>query len=289
MATGGTCPSEGPASSLLLPLLVHSGPGANAAIALTFHSFLHFFLPPSLPPSFPPSVPSFLLFLLYFFPPFFFPPVRATDFQLKKRQTLRGVSTGFVGLSFGTEHPERPVDVSVGSWMRERGKPWQKKVANLKRRILPPFCSLSLQCSLNMICQIPFPHVGMVGSESQEKRNSLIWAFSIIPQFYSHFAYKFRVKQNSIWCSIWSGLHLRHSQHLKLAKDLSQGLGIQGKVGAGPCSQGYPSHTGQEVWGCHQTETFPKASVFRTEKLQLFMPYFYKHFFNCSSELLVPK
>lgn len=137
MATGGTCPCQGPASSLLLPLFVHSGPGENAVIVLTFHSFLHFFLTfsllssplfhsslsPSLPPSFPPSVSSFLLFLLYFFPPFFLPPVGATDFQLKKRRTLRGVSTRFVGPSFGTEHPERPVGVSVGSWMRERGKP----------------------------------------------------------------------------------------------------------------------------------------------------------------------
>ena len=126
----------------------------------------------------------------------------------------------------------------------------------------------------------------VVGSESQEKRNSLIWAFSIRPHSFTHILHTSSDSSKILfWCSIWNDLHLRHSQHLKLARDLSQGLGIQGKVGAGPCSQGCLSHTGQEVPGCHQTETFPKTSVFRTEKLQLFMPYFYMnvvHFFHFS-------
>lgn len=50
--------AQGPSSLLTLALFVHSGPGENAIMLLTF-------------PSFHPSFP---------------PPVEATDFQLKKRQ-----------------------------------------------------------------------------------------------------------------------------------------------------------------------------------------------------------
>lgn len=153
---------------------------------------------------------------------------------------------------------------------RERGKQWQEKVANQNRRILPPFCSLSLQCSINMICHIPLPHMGMVlaggrvRESREENRKSLNWAFSITPHNFTYiFVYKFRVEENSILvldlklfvCKIFVYFKNIPSAS-KACQGLRQGLGTQGKVRAGPCSQGSLSYTEQEVWECHQTETF---------------------------------
>lgn len=38
----------------------------------------------------------------------------------------------------------------------------EEECANLNRRTFLPFYSLSLQCSINMICQVPPSHMGMV-------------------------------------------------------------------------------------------------------------------------------
>ena len=56
--------------------------------------------------------------------------------------------------------------------MREIGKQWQEKVANLNRNIPLPFCSLSLLCSINMFCQISLPCMGtmLTGGRVRESR-----------------------------------------------------------------------------------------------------------------------
>lgn len=133
--------------------------------------------------------------------------------------------------ALGMVHPEGPGGCLIRIMgVGEKGMPWQEKVTNLNRRILPPFCFLSLQCSINMICWISLSHKGMMLADSQvksqEKRKRLIWEFSISPH---NCTYSFRTCYESrkflFWCSIWNYLYLRHSFslktffHLKPAKD----------------------------------------------------------------------
>lgn len=144
-----------------------------------------------------------------------------------------------------------------------------------------------------MICQIPF-HVGMVLAggrvrESREEKQPDLGIFNIINTVLLWFCIQVQSQ-----AKFYFVLNLKWFA----SKTFSASQACQGpeprpgdtrKVGAGPCSQGRSVTHRPEVCGCHQTETFPKTSVFRTESCNYSWLLFYMdvvHFFNCSSELL---
>lgn len=194
--------------------------------------------------------------------------------------------------------------MDVGKRERRGRRRWQAWAERSSR----PFVLCLFSAPLLWSAQSHIPTWGccwqVVGSESQEKRKSLIWIFSISTHNFTYILHTCSESRNIlIWCLIWNNLYLRHSfssktspQHLQLSKDWVKGWGC--RVGAGPCSPGSLSHTGQEVgvlsetsqrhlflhwrhWGCLQGR--------RASFLPALLPYFHwhtVHFFHCSLEKL---